>query len=311
MKCFLEENKRISFCKTKEIYKYKKNYKVNQKIDFSYKKKIFSCLDCGISYCDNLKKDEIKKFYEVVYNSNFENENIKNLVKNKFLRFNSRFLSQVLYYFQFCKLFSGIKVLEIGSGPQGILPTLKFFQDKINYFYFDQINSGIIHKYGGINIGNFFDPFNYQKKEKFDLIWMSHVMEHITPEELTSTFKKLHETLFPGGKIFIEIPNDIKTRSFGIPHTLFFTEKFLLRYFLNLNFKIISINSINNYNEKKPQNNLQKKNNKKSIMKIFLNIYLIIQKIVPIYFIERFSLKHFIKNKPYTDFPIIRIIISK
>lgn len=304
MKCFIKK-KNIDSCKLEEIYKYKKNSIIVD--NHHLKKKILSCAECGITYCGNITSDEMNNFYEKNYNLEYGDKSYKNIRKNMFYRFNSRFLSQVLFYFQFSKLFANIKVLEIGPSYLGVLPTLKFFEKKINYSYFDQLESKIITDYGGKRIGNYFD-FTKSKINKYDLIWMSHVMEHFVPSQLSKIFIKLKRSLNKGGKIFIEIPNDILSKSFTMPHTLFFTEKFIKTFFINLGFKIINISTINskyNRSQKKAKNHLSPKK------KYLWSFYRSFKNILPIYFLEKFSFNNFIRKGPYTDLPIIRIIIEK
>jgi len=305
MKCFIK-NKNINICKLEEIYKYKKNSIIVT--NHHLKKKILSCAECGISYCDNITSDVMNNFYEKNYNLEYGDKSYNNIRKNKFYRFNSRFLSQVLFYFQFSTLFTNIKVLEIGPSYLGVLPTLKFFQKKINYSYFDQLESKIISDHGGKRIGTSFD-FAKSKIKKYDLIWMSHVMEHYIPSHLSKIFIRLKSALNKGGRIFIEIPNDILSKSFTMPHTLFFTEKFLRNFFINLGFKIITINTINlKYTRSKKK---EVKSHPKPKNKYLWNFYRSLQNIMPVYFLEKFSFNNFIRKSPYTDMPIIRIIIEK
>ena len=94
-----------------------------------------------------------------------------------------------------------------------------------------------------------------------------------------------------------------------MPHTLFFTEKFLRKFFINLGFKIIALNAINlKYNrlqKKEVKNYLSPKKN------YLCFLYRRLQNILPVYFLEKFSFNNFIRKSPYTDMPIIRIIIEK
>ena len=120
---------------------------------------------------------------------------------------------------------------------------MKIFQEKIYYYYFDQIT--LKHKFNNITkLGDYFDP-DTSKLPEIDLIWMSHSLEHIIPKDLIKIIKKYHEALKKGGKIFIEIPNDVKTKSFNVPHTLFFEKEGLSKLFEKLNFKILAISEIN------------------------------------------------------------------
>jgi hypothetical protein len=60
MKCFIK-NKNINYCKLEEIYKYKKNLIIAN--NHHLKKKILSCVECGVSYCDNITNDVMNNFH--------------------------------------------------------------------------------------------------------------------------------------------------------------------------------------------------------------------------------------------------------
>ena len=211
-KCFLCKNTNLQ-----EKYFYQDNI-INKKVKssqyFNSKNKIYTCEFCNFSFCDDVSIDDLNKFYQTV------SEKKTDIVTNKFKEFNSRFFSQVLYFINHCSLKPNLKVLEIGPNNQGILPSLKIFQNKITYYYFDQVE--LKHKFDNIiKLGNFWKPKKDQLP-KVDLIWMSHSLEHIHPKQLRDVLESFYSCLNTKGKIFIEIPYDIKNNDFIIPHTLFF-----------------------------------------------------------------------------------------
>ena len=246
--CFLESKKKN--CKIKNKYKYKN-------LDDNYNKnsKILSCEYCGISFATNINSKILNNFYTSIYTDNYFKNTLNIIKKNIFFEYNRRFFSQVIFFLQSERLFKNIKVLEIGPNIQGILPTLKLFQDKIIYYYIDQSNSEIIDSSGGIKISEYFDS-KFTKIPKVDLIWMSHSMEHLCPSDFASTFRLLHKSLNKNGKIFIEIPNDIEDKRFNFPHTLFFTEKFFKIFFKKNNFTIKVFHKSNIINNKINSNHL-------------------------------------------------------
>ena len=212
---------------------------------FNTKNSIYTCEECKISFCDDVSSDNLEKFYNTT--SIIKPENLI----NRFKEFNSRFFSQVLYYINHCSLKENLKVLELGPNKLGILPSLKIFQNKIIYYYFDQIK--INHKFDNvIKLGDFWIP-KKTKLPEVDLIWMSHSLEHIHPNDLKDVLESFHSCLSDDGKIFIEIPYDIKNQDFIVPHTLFFEIEGLVNLFKKFKFKIISISEINNSKKKKIQ----------------------------------------------------------
>jgi len=225
--------------------------------------------------------------------------------------FNSRFFSQFMYFKQYVGLEKINSVLEIGPNWQGMLPTIKFFKNKIKYYFIDQVNSKSMIKNGGIHIGTYFDPKKINLPS-VDLVWMSHSLEHIHPDLLTKMLQKIYEALSVGGIFFIEVPNNLKEKKFYFPHTLFFYEKTLNDILKKNGFKIISSQSIEKIDIGIKSQNLNgtmiKKNNFliqgiKKFVKIFL----------PENLKQRFLLFYAVKalNGPYTDRPNIRVIAQK
>ena len=145
-----------------------------------------------------------------------------------------------------------------------------------------------------------------------DLIWMSHSLEHIFPDDLKKVLSSFHKALNKNGKIFIEIPNDVQMKTFNVPHTLFFNRVSLSKLFGQLNFKIIAYSEINSSEEYNTENRSIKED-KNISSKIFLinKIYLFLQKFLPDYFVKKFAFKNFVLNGPYTNLPIIRLIVEK
>ncbi len=299
MNCLLCNNN-----ETKEIYNYQDGSFVKESKKYFANVRVRTCENCKISFCTNIVKENLDNFYKSIY-QNFQNKKI-----DRFKEFNSRFFSQVLFFINHVKLHKNIKVLEVGPNNLGILPSLKIFQEKIYYYYFDQIL--LDHKHNNIiKLGNYFDP-NTSKLPEIDLIWMSHSLEHIMPKELIKVIKTYHDALKKSGKIFIEIPNDVKRKSFNVPHTLFFEKEGLIKLFEKLNFKIIALSEIDGVDHFNFSNIKNENKTSKIEKKTFFNkLYLFIQKFIPDKYVKKYAFKHFISNGPNSNFPIIRLIVEK
>lgn len=306
--CFISSSN-IKNCRFEENFYYDKkifNNSSNVTIDVDLLK-IKTCKDCGISYTEGVTGEFLDNFYSSIYTKESYNKDILLIKKNIFYEFNRRFFSQTLFFLERCKLFDGIKVLEIGPNAQGILPTLKLFQKNIDYYYIDQNSSELINSIGGKKIANYFDPVT-SDIPKVDLIWLSHSMEHINPIDLKNVFKKLHSSLNEYGNIFIEIPDDIYLKNFKFPHVLFFKKKFLELFFNYLNFDIISLCSFGN----SKRINVLEQNNSRKKEKISISYIL---KFLP-KIIKNFLLKNLIyyaiNNNQYNEnTQYIRLIIEK
>jgi hypothetical protein len=304
--CFTEE-KNIKSCEFNEIYTYNMRFDTKALNKYIVNKKILTCIKCGISYADGFVPEELDEFYK----SSYRVDNYKEETFNNLYEYNRRFFSQVVYFLQSFKIANKIKVLEIGAGHQGILPTLKLFQKNIEYYYIDQINNNLIDSYGGKKTAEYFYPFK-TLLPKVDLIWMSHSMEHIEPSLLKKTFLHLREALNEKGKIFIEIPNDISMNYFVYPHTIFYTEKFLKIFFKSLKFDIKNLSIYENFS-------IDNASGKKNLKKIY-SLTKLISKYIP-KFIINFTKKILSKNllifclinNQYNDDkrPFMRLIIEK
>ncbi len=300
MKCLICKNSDVS-----EIYTYQMGKYLKESNEYFKNVKVVTCNECHISYCENIIRENLDNYYKSIYNYGVNDEEIR------FSEFNSRFFSQVLFYINHVRINENIKVLEIGPSKQGILPTLKVFQKKINYYYFDQKKIKYDHK-NIFKLGDYFDPLK-SELPKVDLIWMSHSLEHIFPNDLHNVLSVYYKALHKGGKIFIEIPNDVATKTFHVPHTLFFEKEGVIKLFEKFNFKIIAFSEINYYDK---VNYIIKKNNKSEVnftknKSFFVKFYLFIQKFLPDYLVKKFAFKNFVLNGPYTDKPIIRLIAEK
>jgi len=297
------------FCKGKNLrskYKYRDPAHPDESNKFfGLNASIITCNDCEISYCADVTKKNLDLYYKSIYLD-------KKQRLHRFAEFNSRFFSQVIYYINHFKLFKNIKVLEIGPNKLGILPSLKIFQNLIQYFYYDQTD--IYLKGENITkLGNYWDPIK-DKLPNVDLIWMSHSLEHIHPNDLILILEKFYESLSNNGKIFIEIPNDLKSSTFKVPHTLFFSRNGLVKIFKKIGFKIIAISELHDHEDIEKRNfqnrhEINDKNKKKN--NLVISIYLFFQKFLPNKFVKKIAFKHFVLNGPYTNLPIIRMIVQK
>ena len=298
MKCFLCQSSKVD-----QKYTYGAGTFSQESKEYFKNVKILSCDDCQISFCVNIQREKLDLYYKKT------KKKIQG-ASNRFQEFNSRFFTQVLYFINHSSLKKDISVLEVGPNTLGILPTLKIFQKKIKYYYFDQVDLKHDHK-EIFKLGNYFSPED-KNLPMVDLIWMSHSLEHIFPEDLIKVLSSYHKALNKNGKIFIELPNDIQMKTFNAPHTLFFSQKSLLKLFGKLNFKIIAYSEINSLDEYNMENiYINKHQNSLNKISLINKIYLFLQKFLPDYFVKKFAFKNFVLNGPYTNLPIIRLIAEK
>ena len=205
-------------------------------------KKIYRCESCESCFVyPSIDDNELDNFYSALYSKSPQKFNFYHKL---FPYQNSRYLSQVVYLKNFLNIFKNMQVLEIGSNITSILPALSFLSERIDFFYFDQVESPVIKKYGGRRVGAFADPESIRQKIKegsLDLIHMSHTLEHISPCNLTKMLQQCYSALKRKGYVFIEVPFQLEIKNFYPPHTLFFSATGIRSLFESIGFKIINL----------------------------------------------------------------------
>ena len=161
------------------------------------------CENCDLYYF--VKKPSqafLDDFYKKQFFSELKRSRLTYILKSRFSTM--RAFSQFAYIQTYINATQGKKILEVGSADGTFL---SFFIKKEWYCKGLEFNEYMINKahkkYGIVlertNIKDI-DPGN----ERFDIIALSHVLEHLTdPIDILKHCKKL---LNPGGIVFIELP---------------------------------------------------------------------------------------------------------
>jgi 2-polyprenyl-3-methyl-5-hydroxy-6-metoxy-1,4-benzoquinol methylase len=115
-------------------------------------------------------------------------------------------------------------------------------------------------KYGreklGVDILDCADDLNNLPGAYFDVIFSSHVLEHLP--DISDVFPLLHRLLKPGGMLAIFVPNcdgcdmkegfeEKKSFAFGEKHTIAFSSSFLKVHLPNHGFKILALEGITTF----------------------------------------------------------------
>lgn len=92
-----------------------------------------------------------------------------------------------------------MKILDVGSGvtngPEASWPNAEVWRMDID----DELHPQIIH--------DITKPFPEEIKGMFDIVYCSHVLEHISWREVASTLKNMSEAVKDGGQIYIIVPD--------------------------------------------------------------------------------------------------------
>jgi 2-polyprenyl-3-methyl-5-hydroxy-6-metoxy-1,4-benzoquinol methylase len=202
-------------------------------------------------------EDEIKKRTNKIYEREYWNErNAKEAIESNYTNQDSltrkgRWKSQL----EFCEPFISKKnVLELGAGRG---QNLYFFQKegyKVRGIEPDNQNAKLINAKlspeGSCTTGV---AEKFETSRNFDLVWMSHVLEHVTRPD--KVFENVNNVLNFEGLFFVEVPNcdcfEMINASFDRnPSTFGFTKKSLEYLAKNFGFEIQKTQYYNTYHTK-------------------------------------------------------------
>jgi len=196
---------------------------------------VFCCKNCDL-YVTGSSENEIKQLSEKLYQDEYwrERKSIDSIDSDymdddgKYRR--NQWLSQISYCNSYLK--NKKTLLEIGSGAGQSLIRFEENGFEVTGIEPDERNVNLINKKleKGKCICGFLEEI--QLEEKFDVIWISHVFEHIVRPDLF--LQKCKSMLNPDGFVFIEVPNclnkDIlKSSIMDNPSTFHFTKKAILK----------------------------------------------------------------------------------
>lgn len=227
-----------------------------------FKLPVLKCKDCELHFVwDKNSTLDLEKYYNETYwdvfrnikNQKYKNERIDDayLIK-KLPKFIQKFIdligvrkslsrSQLLYLFPLVNKKKSL--FELGSGEGFIL---EFFEKKgFDVFGIEpsKTNLQIINKklyHGKCITGSAKDIKSIT--QKFDVIILSHVFEHL--EDCRQVLIQLKEILYPGGIIFIDVPNcsnpmTLHESIFTQPHIFHFSKKSLEMLSLSIGLSVI------------------------------------------------------------------------
>lgn len=208
----------------------------------------FRCNTCGLFVTGDLEQKIIENTIKIYNEKHWGKENLwdaETAIKSDYIDIDSQgkkrtWISQYKYCEHYLK--NKQNILEIGSG-QG--QTSWWFEEKgfkVTGIEPDENNVNLINKklqHGKCIVGSAED---FEINETFDIIWMSHVLEHIIKPELF--LNKIKKNMKENGIFFIEVPNcenksTLETSINLVPHTFHFSQKSLMNIVKKAGFEII------------------------------------------------------------------------
>jgi len=205
------QNTQCPICQT--LGSYSHQYKsANTLFD---KQPIFSCLNCYFSWNSTLSQEKLNEYYKEDYNLNDFNRSERfelpiKYFSNKNKMFKSERSIQHLKIVSRLVTKKNISILDCGAGLGTTLFLAKDYfnnaslygyeNDKFSHQYLDHIGAKYISG----------DPIESLKslEETFDVIILSHFLEHISSGSLLSYVQLLLTKLKTGGILLIEVPHD-------------------------------------------------------------------------------------------------------
>lgn len=161
----------------------------------------FECKDCGLVFSEKIfytTQEELDKFYESDYLNSYYDGQKADIEKN-FL--DKRPLQDVRVERIKDILIKANSLMEIGCGPGYFLDAAKKYVDNVVGLEKNKAEASYVRE--NLNIDCFSD--NTELKQKFDVIVLHHVLEHVlSPKEFLKSYLKF---LNKGGYLIIEVPN--------------------------------------------------------------------------------------------------------
>ena len=198
--------------------------------------KIRICKNCGFGWSfPYINKTKLDEFYASVYRDPrsvyYSSKPVANY--NDF-SFDPRAISQILLAKTLRDFKENDTFLDIGCGrgisfwtAKKLLPKMRFFGVEPDDFSHPSLKSLGVQIYPVLFNQDSSSAFNSQK---FDLILMSHVLEHYNGNEIIPILESIHTILSDDGIFLCEVPNadfvrHQQMRHNDAPHLTFFNEK--------------------------------------------------------------------------------------
>lgn len=93
-----------------------------------------------------------------------------------------------------------MRILDVGSGPNSALASLYPDAEVVRLDADDALSPDVVMDLTS-------DEFQAWGPEPFDLIWMSHVMEHLSYRDALAVARKLGALLSAGGQLHVKVPS--------------------------------------------------------------------------------------------------------
>ena len=196
------------------------------------------CNDCGFIYLSSrMSEEELNTFYKEHYRTLYQGQE-KPTEANLLTQ---NFRSEDLFNFADDRIEKISRYLEIGASAGYLMEEFKnkANSDVVGVELGDSYRELSLEK--GLKVYSNMDEMKAAKEEKFDLICMSHVLEHIPDPK--NFIVELRDQLNEGGHLLLQVPNIYWHDSFEIAHATSFSPKTLIEIIHATGFKKVALKS--------------------------------------------------------------------
>ncbi|WP_300754565.1 class I SAM-dependent methyltransferase [uncultured Brachyspira sp.] len=218
-------------------------------------KKVYQCCNCSLYFIDLPTDEEIYALYKNEYHNNIKNK-LFETAKSK-MRY-ARSLSQFNFIKNYIDFYNK-KVCEIGAFD-GLLLNI-FKKNGCDVYGYELNDNARLYAKNKYDID--LKPNFLESKEKYDIIMLSHVIEHF--KNPFDVLIKIKNMLKDDGYLYIEVPNspnkdqcsyDMLMRYLSTEHIVNFNIENLKMFVKKANLNIIEC-KYSNYSVSKYNNNLR------------------------------------------------------
>ena len=201
--------------------KISRSFLYKSKSELLKSKSINICANCSLGYMKPMPSEQDWNNYNTEYFLNAHGGINRSKSMSFFKSAPAKLRFQYISHYQARNKLKFKRVFEVGPGEGQMISVWKSYQADIEYWVDESDTS--VHK-ELLDLGAIILQKNEKlKNHKFDLVIMSHVLEHsIDP---VAFIKKATSQLKPGGLLFVEVPaEDYQYKDINEPHTLFFNK---------------------------------------------------------------------------------------
>lgn len=228
-------------CCSEKTLLYQQNFN-NKVIALMENYDVVVCKNCGFVYADNIPAQaDFDNYYAAMSKYEFNYKN--GIASNDYIDYYTKIVNFLIPHIND----KNVRILDIGCSTGGLLSIFKL-NGYSNLLGFDPSPSAVRAAKKLYNIeATVNNIFDFNTNEKFDLIILSAVLEHLV--DFSNSMQKIRALLKDQGLLFIEVPDaerfvlyiSAPFQQFSIEHINYFSQYSIRNLLSNFSFKIIGM----------------------------------------------------------------------